>query len=84
MEFRINYNPYELRSEFFLDGVRLPEDNRFSKIKEKRLQQWLNKNGDWNGLCNELLKEVSNDGSISIKFKGRAVDYKDLRLKLMN
>jgi len=82
MEFRINYNPYELRSDFFLDGVRLPEDNRFSKIKEKRLQQWLNKNGDWNGLCNELLKEVSNDGSISIKFKGRAVDYKDLRLYL--
>lgn len=82
MEFRINYNPYELRSEFFLDGVRLPEDNRFSEIKEKRLQQWLNKNGDWNGLCNELLKEVSNDGSISIKFKGRAVDYKDLRLYL--
>lgn len=81
MEFRINYNPYELRSEFFLDGVRLTEDSRFSRIKEKRLQQWLNKNGDWNGLCNELL-ELTNNGSIAVKFKGRAVDYEDLRLYL--
>ena len=79
MEFRINYNPYELRSEFFLDGVRLTEDSRFSRIKEKRLQQWLNKNGDWNGLCNELL-ELTNNGSVAVKFKGRAVDYEDLRL----
>jgi hypothetical protein len=81
MEFRINYNPYELRSEFFLDGVRLTEDSRFSRIKEKRLQQWLNKNGDWNGLCNELL-ELTNNGSIAVKFKGRAVDYEDLSLYL--
>lgn len=81
MEFRINYNPYELRSEFFLDGMRLTEDSRFSRIKEKRLQQWLNKNGDWNGLCNELL-ELTNNGSVEVKFKGRAVDYEDLRLYL--
>lgn len=81
MEFRINYNPYELRSEFFWDGVRLTEDSRFSRIKEKRLQQWLNKNGDWNGLCNELLDLIDN-ASVEVKFKGRAVDYEDLRLYL--
>jgi len=81
MEFRINYNPYELRSEFFLDGEQLTEDSRFSRIKEKRLQQWLNQNGDWNGLCYELL-ELTNNGSVTVKFKGRAVDYEDLRLYL--
>ena len=81
MEFRINYNPYELRSEFFLDGKPLSERNNFSAIKEKRLQQWLNKNGDWNGLCNELL-DLINNASVAVKFKGRAVDYEDLRLYL--
>jgi len=81
MEFKINYNPYKLSSDFCLDGKKLPEDSRFTRIKEKRFQQWLNKTGDWNGLSDELMT-LTNEGRINVKFKGRIVEFEDLKLYL--
>ena len=79
--FSIEYNPYLVKCTFKLNGKVLNSNNRIGAKSNERLQILLGELGNWKG----LLKEIDNccdDDKISLHFKGRKIDYDDLRYTL--
>ncbi len=79
-EFYIEYNPYKNETKFLLDGDQV--GGVFETYKRNfRLQQYLEKREGWNGLFAEISKKC-NSGRIKVIFKGRDIDFADLKLCL--
>ena len=79
--FSIEYNPYLVKCTFKLNGKVLNSNNRIGAKSNERLQILLGELGNWKG----LLKEIDNrcdDDKILLHFKGRKIDYDDLRYTL--
>lgn len=80
-EFYIEYNPYTVSCIFKKNGVELGDKSKFHSKKNERLQMFLspNKNAEWLGLPAEIV-HACNDKEITLRFKGRQIDYDDLNL----
>ena len=77
--FSIEYNPYLVECIFKENGRVLNGKN--SKIGSKcdtRLQALLGKGPNWNGLLEEIVA-TCDDNEIEISFKGRKMDFDDLK-----
>lgn len=79
MEVFIEYNPYKLETEFKINNEQLRKESRLQKQRNKRLQYWLGKGVNWEGIIEELVKET-NSKSLDITFKGREIDFEDFKL----
>lgn len=77
-EFYIEYNPYKLECIFKANGKELSKESKFNSVKNQRLQFFLEKNSSWGGLTKEIEK-LTNDNDVHIMFKGRKIDYEDLK-----
>lgn len=78
-KFSIEYNPYLVECIFKENGRVLNEKN--SKIGSKsdtRLQALLGKGPNWNGLLEEIVA-MCDDNEVEISFKGRKMDFDDLK-----
>lgn len=75
-DIRINYNPYTLRTDITIDGAGV-EDTSLVYVKDKRLQEWIEPRGQWEGIFQELRK-VCNERTIKLCFYGTSYDYEDM------
>lgn len=79
MNLKISYNPYQMESEFSIDGERVPDETQWVEyMVHRRLQGWFFPSSDWKGLGDELSNQL-NEASVNITFEGREVDYQDLK-----
>lgn len=85
--FSIEYNPYTVECIFRKEGKELGPQSKFSTKRNERLQAILspnknlncpNKNLNWDGLLEEIGKSC-NTREIKLTFKGRRIDFDDLR-----
>lgn len=74
---RINYNPYTLKTDITIDGEGI-DNTSLVYVKDKRLQEWIEPRGQWEGIFQELRK-VCNEKSIKIDFYGTSYDYEDMQ-----
>ena len=75
-DIRINYNPYTLRTDITIDGNSV-DDTSLVYVKDKRLQEWIEPRGQWEGIFQELRK-VCNERTIKLSFYGTSYDYEDM------
>jgi len=75
-EIRINYNPYTLRTDITIDGSSV-DDTSLVYVKDKRLQEWIEPRGQWEGIFQELRK-VCNERTIRLSFYGTSYDFEDM------
>lgn len=83
-QFSIAYNPYLVECKFKKNGKKLMSDR--SKIGGKsksRLQMLLSKSPNWEGLAEEI-RRICNDLEIELHFRGRKVDFDDLKYCIDN
>lgn len=71
VEVSLDYNPYNCKIEFLIDGNNLPDDSCLKKFEYKRLQDNLKE------IKNDIIKET-NSNNISLKFIGRSLDFEDV------
>ena len=76
----IEYNPYTVETKIEIDGQPISNESSLKKCNNKRLQYWLEKNRNWQGIIEELRRYVNNAEDINITFKGRKIDFDDLKL----
>lgn len=77
-KFSIEYNPYLVECVFKKNGKILNDKSKIGAKSKVRLQVLLGEQGNWKG----LLEEISNtcdDNDIEISFRGRQIDYDDLK-----
>ena len=79
--FSIEYNPYLVKCIFKLNGKVLNSNNRIGAKSNERLQILLGELGYWKGLLREIDNRCDDD-KILLHFKGRKIDYDDLRYTL--
>ena len=79
--FSIEYNPYLVKCIFKLNGKVLNSNNRIGAKSNERLQILLGELGNWKGLLREIDNRCDDD-KILLHFKGRKIDYDDLRYTL--
>ena len=75
-DIRINYNPYTLRTDITIDGNSV-DDTSLVYVKDKRLQEWIEPRGQWEGIFQEFRK-VCNERTIKLSFYGTSYDYEDM------
>lgn len=75
-EIRIYYNPYMLRTDITIDGAGV-DDTSLIYVKDKRLQEWIEPRGQWEGIFQEIRK-VCNERTIKLVFYGTSYDYDDM------
>ncbi|PRR81999.1 dynamin family protein [Clostridium vincentii] len=81
-EIYIKHNPYTVETEFKINNEPVRKNSAFSSQSKKRLQYWLEKSdNNWNGIVEELRK-ATNDTDFNITFKGRKIDFEDLKLTI--
>lgn len=80
----LKYNPYKVDTIMKIYGENLAEEDRFSednrinkKIKNIRLQHYLESNASWKGFFQEIYRDL-NDNDLTLRFEGREIDYKDI------
>lgn len=80
----LKYNPYKVDTimkvsgEDLIEEYRFSEDNRINKkIKNIRLQHYLESNASWKGFFQEIYRDL-NDNDLTLRFEGREIDYKDI------
>lgn len=71
----INYNPYTVKTVIAIDGNE--ENNQLVYTKDKRLQEWMEPRGQWEGIFKEISK-VCNERTVKIDFHGTAFDFADM------
>lgn len=76
--FFIAYNPYLVKCVFKKNGKALNSNSRIGAKSGERLQILLGKSVNWNGLPEEIANACDDD-EVEITFKGRKIDYDDLK-----
>lgn len=77
-QFFIQYNPYRNECEFQKNGKPMPEGSKFKAMQKRRFQLLLSKAKNWKGLLEEV-ENACNDTDIELTFRGRRIDFEDLR-----
>ena len=77
-EFSIEYNPYRVKCCFKKNGKFLNSANKIQAKADSRLQAILSPSTNWSGLAEEIVK-TCNDSEIKIVFRGRRIDFDDLK-----
>ncbi len=78
-KFYIEYNPYTMEYKFEKNGRPINKNSRISEKANQRLQAILEPTEDnWEGLAKEIQK-ACNDNVIEVTFRGRKIDFDDLR-----
>lgn len=77
-DFTIEYNPYLVKCVFKKNGKELTNNTKFGSKCNVRLQHLLGESDNWIGLAEEIAKNC-NDKKIRLHFKGRRLDYDDLK-----
>ena len=80
-KFYICYNPFLIECEFRKNGLLLNKKSKFGDKSNRRLQELLDKSINWGGLAKEI-DEACSDNNVEITFRGREIDYDDLRASL--
>lgn len=77
-QFFIQYNPYRNECIFQKNGKPMPKGSKFEAMHKKRFQLLLSKAKNWKGLLEEI-ENACNDTDIKLTFRGRRIDFEDLR-----
>ena len=77
VEVSLDYNPYNHKIEFLIDGNNLLDDSCLKKFECKRLQDNLKE------IKNGIIKET-NSKNIFLKFIGRSLDFEDVEYEFKN
>lgn len=77
VEVSLDYNPYNYKIKFLIDGNNLSDDSCLKKYECKRLQDNLKE------IKNDIIKET-NSKNISLKFIGRSLDFEDVEYEFKN
>ena len=77
-DFTIEYNPYLVKCVFKKNGKELGENTKIGSKGSFRLQFLLGESDNWIGLAEEIAKNC-NSKKIRLHFKGRRLDYDDLK-----
>lgn len=77
-KFFIQYNPYRNECEFQKNEKPMPESSKFKAMQKRRFQLLLSKAKNWKGLLEEV-ENACNDTDIELTFRGRRIDFEDLR-----
>lgn len=79
MNLKICYNPYQMKSSFFIDSEPVSDNVQWVEyLSDRRLQSWFFPGSNWAGLGDELAKYL-NETAVTISFEGREVDFLDLK-----
>ncbi|SDB13866.1 dynamin family protein [Butyrivibrio sp. INlla16] len=77
-EFYIEYNPYTVECIFKKNGKVLGDNSKIGSKSDNRLQILLGESPNWKGLIEEIV-DCCDDDQIDLSFRGRKIDYDDLR-----
>lgn len=77
-KFSIEYNPYTVQTVFKKNDKELSARSKMGAKTDVRLQVLLSPMGNWKGLAEEIVT-ACNDNDIDLHFKGRRIDYEDLK-----
>lgn len=80
-KFSIEYNPYLVKCVFKKNGKVLNEKSKIGAKSEERLQVLLGESVNWKGLLEEIAIACDDD-EVEIHFKGRKIDFDDLKYTL--
>ena len=76
----IKYNPYIVKTEFVLGGEIVDKlSNFYDKQENVRLQEWIEPNGEWEGVFQELYNYFNSSEELEIEFQGTELDFQDLQ-----
>lgn len=78
VKFSIEYNPYIVNCKFKKNGKLLKANTKIGAKLSERLQVLLGESTNWKGLVEEII-QVCNDRYIKLHFKGRKIDFDDLK-----
>lgn len=74
----IKYNPYTVTTEIEYKGIVFDSNSRLYRTHDLRLQQWIEPRDNWEGIFQELKKELGCS-ELSIHFFGTSYDFDDLQ-----
>ena len=77
-KFQIEYNPYTVECNFIKNGKLLNSKSKIGAKSGVRLQVLLGEAVNWKGLAEEIVSACDDD-EIELTFKGRVIDYEDLK-----
>lgn len=77
-KFSIEYNPYLVQCIFMKNGKKLRSNSKIGAKSGERLQILLGPSVNWSGLPEEIASACDDD-EVEITFKGRKIDYDDLK-----
>ena len=83
VKFSIEYNPYIVNCKFKKNGKLLKANTKIGAKSSERLQVLLGESTNWKGLVEEII-QVCNDRYIKLHFKGRKIDFDDLKYYLQH
>jgi len=72
-EITITHNPYVVDTEILVDDIPLKTEGYLNNIKNQRLHLWIHR------LFEELINQI-NSKSFNVIFKGRQIDYEDIKM----
>lgn len=78
VKFLIEYNPYIVNCKFKKNDKLLKANSKIGAKSSERLQVLLGESTNWKGLVEEII-QVCNDRYIKLHFKGRKIDFDDLK-----
>lgn len=74
----IEYNPYTVECTFQTNGKELDPKSKFNTKRNERLQAILSSSQNGKGLLEEI-DDIYKSGEIKLTFKGRRIDFDDLK-----
>ncbi len=77
-KFSIEYNPYLVECVFRKNEKVLNSNSKIGAKSGERLQALLGESGNWKGLPEEIANACDDD-EVEVTFKGRRIDYNDLK-----
>ena len=80
-KFSIDYNPYLEKCVFKKNGKILSNTSRIASKENKRFQTLLGESVNWKGLPEEIARACDDD-EVEILFRGRKIDFDDLKYVL--
>lgn len=80
-KFSIDYNPYLERCIFKKNDKILSNTSRIGSKENKRFQTLLGESVNWKGLPEEIARACDDD-EVEILFRGRRIDFEDLKYVL--
>lgn len=74
---KITYNPYTVETQILINKKAIGTNSRLWEIREKRLQEWIEKKDSWEGIF-PMLRQETGSSNVHIDFYGTTGDFDDL------